>query len=71
MRGQLRLLGGAVESDFVTDSITEMWLDFDYERHRFSINNQMGEYLFFVDDPDCPEEVLTAVRDHFAIINPR
>ena len=35
---------GATETGFVTDWITEVWLDFEYRGHKFSINNQMGDY---------------------------
>lgn len=71
MRDHLELLAGATETAFVTDRVTEMWLDFDYRDHQFSINNQMSSYWFFVNDPTCPQEILTAVRSHFALVNPR
>ena len=71
MRELLVTFGGAVETDFVTDQVTEIWLDFEYRGHQFSINNQMGNYWFFVKDPECPEQILTAVVEHFATINPR
>lgn len=55
----------AKETGFVTDWVTEVWLDFEYRGHRVSINNQMGEYWFFVDDPACPDEILMKVVEHF------
>lgn len=58
-------LEGAVETGFLTDWVTEVWLDFVYRGHNFSINNQNGEYWFFVDDPECPDEILTEVIEHF------
>ena len=70
MREHLAKLEGAAETGFVTDWVTEMWLDFDYRGHSFSINNQMGEYWFFVDEPQCRDEILTEVLDHFATVNP-
>ena len=51
--------------DFLTDSVTEIWLDFDFRNERFSINNQFGEYWFFVNNPDCPDATLSQVRRHF------
>ncbi|MBK7708568.1 MAG: hypothetical protein IPJ30_23110 [Acidobacteria bacterium] len=42
-----------------------MWLDFDYRGHRFSVNNQFGDYWFFVRDPKCPDEILLEVCAHF------
>ncbi len=29
-----------------------------------SINNQFGEFWFFVDDPKCPSSILAAVIVH-------
>lgn len=46
-------------------SMLESWIDFSYKGHKFSINNQMGEYWFFVRDSNCPEEVLLEVATHF------
>ncbi|MBS1795365.1 MAG: hypothetical protein JSS81_16025 [Acidobacteria bacterium] len=58
-------LDGAEIVEFITDGVVEMWLDFDYRGHRFSVNNQFGDYWFFVADPECPEEILLEVCDHF------
>lgn len=58
-------LRGAVETAFVTDEVTEMWLDLIYNGHQFSINNQCGEYWFFVNDHKCPDEILFKVLEHF------
>src|SRR5689334_1566748 len=66
MRNQARSLEGAVETGFVTDEVTEMWLDFKYCGNRFSINNQLGDYWFFVEDSKCPEPILVDVLQHFA-----
>lgn len=65
MRKHLRSLDGSVETGLLTDQVTEMWLDFNYNGHSFSINNQYGEYWFFVKDPICPDDVLTRVTTHF------
>lgn len=55
----------AIVTDFVTDWVTEVWLDFEYRGHKFSINNQYGEYWFFVENPNCPDEILLEVVKHF------
>jgi len=60
----LLLEGGAV-TGYISDEVTEMWLDFTYRGHSFSINNQLGEFWFFVDDPACPDEILIEVGEHF------
>lgn len=58
-------LDGAVVTDYVTDRVAEMWLDFSIRGHEFTVNNQTGEYWFFVMDPTCPDEILTTVIDYF------
>lgn len=58
-------LEGAIETGFVSDWVTEMWLDFDFRGHSFSVNNQFGEYWFFVRDPACSDEILFDVISHF------
>lgn len=52
-------------TNFVTDEVTECWIDFQYQGHQFSINNQNGEYWFFVKSPDCSDEILLRVLTHF------
>ena len=58
-------LTGACLADFCCDGVTEAWIDFDYAGHRFTINDQFGDYWFFVKDPACPDDVLLAVLAHF------
>lgn len=65
LREIARKFEGAHETGFITDWITEVWLDFEYRGHKFSINNQMGDYWFFVENPNCPDEILREVIEHF------
>ncbi|MBI3200304.1 MAG: hypothetical protein IT377_22300 [Polyangiaceae bacterium] len=58
-------LAGAKLTSFVTDHVTEAWIDFEWRDQRFAINNQLGEWWFFVHDPTCPDELLEAVLAHF------
>ncbi|CAN5482078.1 hypothetical protein BH10ACI1_BH10ACI1_27850 [soil metagenome] len=58
-------LEGAEITEFITDGVVEMWLEFEYRGHKFSVNNQLVDYWFFVEDPNCSEEVLLEVIDHF------
>lgn len=53
-----------VLTGFATDDVTEAWIDFMYCGHHFSVNDQFGSYWFFVDNPDCPGEVLRGVLEH-------
>jgi hypothetical protein len=64
MRDHIGKLDGAKVTHFVTDNVTEAWIDFSYRGHRFSVNDQFGNYWFFVNDPTCPDEVLEAVLSH-------
>jgi len=62
----LARLPGARTGDSTTDFVTEGWIDFELEGHRFSMNNQFGEWLFFVADATCDEEILRRVVAHFS-----
>jgi len=66
-RDLVRRLAGAQLTKYLTDDATEVWIDFAFRGHSFSINNQFGEYWFFVADPTCPDEVLLAVATHFRV----
>ena len=58
-------LDGARLTAFICDNVTEAWIDFTYQGHEFSINDQYGEYWFFVKDPKCPDATLQKVSRHF------
>jgi len=58
-------LWGAFPTAYIP-SFSESWIDFKYKKHKFSINNQYGDFWFFVEDPDCPEEILIEVVSHFS-----
>jgi len=51
---------------FYLSGAIECWIDFWYRGHRFTINNQYGEYWFFVKNPSCPTPTLERVASHFA-----
>ena len=61
LRDYIEGLDGADLTEFVTDGITEAWIEFKYRGYQFSVNDQFGEYWFFVDDPHCPDDVLEEV----------
>jgi hypothetical protein len=66
LRDHVVLLPGATLTGFVTDHVTEAWIDFAYRGYGFAANNQHGEWWLFVDDPSCPDEILGEVVDHLA-----
>ena len=68
LRDHIECLPGAKITDFITDNITEAWIDFTYCGHRFSVNDQFGEYWFFVDNPACSDEILTALLSHCQLV---
>ena len=68
LRNHIRRLDGAQVTRFITDDITEAWIDFDYRGHEFSINNQFGNYWFFVANPQCSDEILEAVLRHCELV---
>ena len=45
-------------------SVSESWIDFTLEGHSFSVNDQYGEYWFFVANPAAPDELLERVVSH-------
>ena len=65
VRDHVGQLHRAVLTQFVADHVTEAWIDFTYKGHAFSINDQFGDYWFFVRDPQCPDETLREVIRHF------
>lgn len=72
IKAHVPVLAGAALTAFVTDDVTEAWIDFSFSGQQFSINNQHGEWWFFVEDAGCPDELLLVVLDHFeALLNPR
>lgn len=62
----LGTLVGVKKTGILTDNITGAWMDFRYRGHKFSVNNVMGEYWFFVRDPECPDEILNDVVKYCA-----
>lgn len=64
LRERLEKFPGAAITDYVSDGVTEMWLDFSYKNQRFSVNNQFGEYWFFSQNPVCPEETLIEIIEY-------
>jgi len=64
LRDHVERFEGARVTDFITDHVTEAWIDFSYRGNSFSVNDQCGDYWFFVEDPSCPDDILKAVLSH-------
>jgi hypothetical protein len=68
LRDHIAQITGAEITGFVTDDILEAWIDFDYKGHHFSVNDQNGDYWFFVDDPACPDDILSDVLFYCSLL---
>jgi len=68
VRDHVQSLAGATLTRFLRDGVTEAWIDFAYLGESYSINDQFGEYWFFVNDPACCEQAMHAVRAHWAAL---
>ena len=64
----LEELEGTDITSFVADGTIEMQLDFNFRGHRFFVDNQLGDYRFFVKDANCPEEILFEIIEHFRVL---
>ncbi len=61
LRAHIEKIPGATITGFVTDNVTEAWIDWTYRGHDFSANNQHGDWWLFVGDPSCPDDILEHV----------
>ncbi len=68
LRDHIQGIPGAQLTGFVTDHVTEAWIDFDYKGYRFSVNDQYGDYWFFVEDSACPDDILQEVLAYCALL---
>ena len=66
LRDHIAKLSGAVVTGYLTDQISEGRITFRYRGHSFGANSQHGEWLFSVEDPAFPGDILRAVADHCA-----
>jgi hypothetical protein len=58
-------LPGALVTNYRTDCVLEMCLGFLCRPSLFAVNNQSGDFWFFVRDPACLVGILTAVVGPF------
>ena len=58
----LQATPGVAVTGFLTDDVTEAWINFMYRGHCFSLNNPQGRWWIFVEDPTCPDEILGEVH---------
>jgi hypothetical protein len=65
VREHLSTLRGVAVTDTTDDPIIGSWIDFIFRGHSFTINTESGEFVFFVEDSDCPASVCAEIAAHF------
>lgn len=65
IRTHLEALQDLRLGEFLTDEVTEAWLDFTWFGQGFTIHGSMGEYRVFASEGDCPTLILTWLMEHF------
>jgi hypothetical protein len=70
LRDYIETLPDAIILAYITDHITEFWIDFTFRDYKMSINNPLGDLWFFVTDPDCPDSILSDIISHCEKIVP-
>ena len=55
---RLSALEGVAVTNTADAPVIGSWIDFTFRGHKFIINADSGEFVFFVEDTDCPESVL-------------
>tara|TARA_R100000750_G_scaffold30078_2_gene19015 strand:- start:2771 stop:3142 length:372 start_codon:yes stop_codon:yes gene_type:complete len=46
-------------------SVTDAWITFSWRGWEIAIHDPYGEYWFFAEDPQTPDDVLEEIRQHF------
>jgi len=64
LRDHIDRMPGVTVTSFVSDFVTEAWIDFTYRGQEFSVNDQFGDYWFFVKDPACPDVILDEILNY-------
>ena len=65
VRQHLASLPGVAVIDATDAPVVGSWIDFTFRGHSFTINSESGEFVFFVEDTDCPASVRAEVAAHF------
>ena len=57
-------LPGAEIREFEADGVIAVWIEFGYRGHTFFVDNALGDYRFWVEDPKCEESILLDLAAH-------
>jgi hypothetical protein len=65
--GHLNQLEQLTIEKFLPSPVLGSWLVFSFNGYKFSVNDQMGKYWFFVENTSCPEEILFQLAEHLLV----
>jgi hypothetical protein len=64
----LEKLPGLEIVEFEMDGVVAVWLEFDYAGNHFFVDNHLADFRFFVEHPDCEEDILLAIAGHLRVL---
>ena len=50
--------------EFEADGVLKLWLEFEFANNKFFVDNALGDYRFYVEDPKCDEDILLELASH-------
>ena len=65
VRQHLATLPGVAVTNATDAPVVGSWIDFTFRGHSFTINAESGEFVFFVEDTDCPAPVRAEIAEYF------
>ncbi len=57
-------LPGSKLIEFEADGVVGVWIEFEYLDNNFFVDNALGDFRFYVENPECDESILLDVIDH-------
>ncbi len=57
-------LPGCEITEFEADGVFGIWIEFGFSGHKFFVDNAMGDFRFYVENPECDETILLEIADH-------
>ncbi len=49
---------------FEADGIVSAVIEFEFAGHKFEVNNDFADFRFYVEDPECDEDILLELINH-------
>ncbi|MDH3494597.1 MAG: hypothetical protein OEM82_13660 [Acidobacteriota bacterium] len=68
MADHISQLFGCEITEFEADGVFAVWIEFEYRDNKFFVENKLGDYRFFVEDPKCEENILMEIAEHLRLI---